>query len=119
MKKPTLAAVALAAAACSGEPPPPCKDTFAPTSYMPDLDMQVGDTVTTDLANHFGPYYCTLGYADEFEAGSADPAVSVSAGGGVLTTIAVEEADSVRVTVGVTEYRRDPTAFHEFFVSVE
>lgn len=93
---------------------------------MPDLDMRVGDTVETSLADHFSPADCLESFMARFgdslfEATSADPAVDVSVSGGVLTTVAIEEADSVRVIVTVSEdaiLGPDPSAFHEFFVSV-
>ncbi|MDE2761402.1 MAG: hypothetical protein OXQ94_02480 [Gemmatimonadota bacterium] len=55
-----------------------------------------------------------------FAVRSADPAaVAVSVSEHVLTTVAIEAADSVRVTVkGSEEEMMDPRAFHEFFVSV-
>jgi len=127
-----LAAVVATIPACGGTAP--CVAEFGPwyagmpdrMDGMPDLEMLVGDVVETPLADHFRPTECLEGllegYGDSlFEARSADPAaVVVSHSGGVLTTVAHEVADSVRVTVTVSKdaIGEVPSAFHDFYVSV-
>lgn len=120
-----LAGVVATMPACVGDPPP-CEAEFGPWGEMPNLDMLVGDTVETSLADHFFPTDCLQGFIADlgdslFAAGSADPAVAVSVSRAVLTTVAIEEAEAVRVTVTVSEdaiMGPDPTAFHDFYVSV-
>ena len=114
-------AAAVAAMACGGGSPS-CVVELGPWGdEMPDLDMLTGDTVKTPLADHFGPVECFEGSGAEsiWMVRSSDPAavaVSISAEH-VLTTVAIDVADSVRVTVG-PEYD-DPEFFHhEFYVSV-
>ena len=114
----TLAA-AVATMACRGGTPA-CLVEFGPWGdEMPDLDMLTGDTVKTSLADHFGPTECLEGSgADIWMARSSDPAavaVSISAEH-VLTMVAIDVADSVRVTVGPTY--EGPQYLHEFYVSV-
>ena len=117
-----LTAVVAATPACTG--PPPCDVEFGyPHGEMPDLYMLAGDTVKTSLVDHFSRTDCFGGFegGDEtWEVRSADPAaVAVSVSEHVLTTVAIEAADSVRVTVkGSEEEMFDPVAFHEFYVSV-
>ena len=113
-----LAAAVVAATACGGSPA--CIVVLGPWGdEMPDLDMMVGDTVKTTLAGHFVPTYCLEGSGpDIWGLQSSNPAavgVSVSAEH-VLRTVAIREADSVRVTVWLSY--DDPQYFHEFFVSV-
>ena len=71
---------------------------------MPDLGMQVGDTVEIFLGDYFSlPPGCvelSRKWGDDiFEASSADPAVAVSIAANLtdLTVAAVAVADSVRV----------------------
>ena len=71
---------------------------------MPDLEMQVGDTVATDLADHFDPIGClTLAEKhgrDALLTESSEPAaVALSVADATLTTVALAAADSVRVAV--------------------
>jgi len=131
----TIAGIALAAGvatvlACGGgSSPHPCL-MFGAWGEMPDLDMLAGDTVETSLLDHFVPRDCIeWAFADDgdkiFAARSADPAaVAVSISGGVLTTAAIAAADSVLVTVALTEWATaialvdDPSVVHEFHVSV-
>ena len=49
-----LAALIATIPACS-ENGADCEAEFGPEGEMPDLDMQVGDTVETPLADHFRP----------------------------------------------------------------
>lgn len=109
-------------AACTGGPAPCGAEFGDPHGEMPDLYMLAGDTVETSLVDHFSAPDCSRFYegGDEtWEVRSADPAaVAVSVSEHVLTTVAIEAADSVRVTVKAEEDRFDPVAFHEFFVSV-
>ena len=118
-----LAAVVAAIPACTGGAAP-CEAEFGyPHGEMPDLDMLVGDRVETPLADHFSRPDC-FGFFEggdrTWEVRSADPAaVAVSVSEHVLTTVAVEAADSVLVTVkGSEEDMMDPVAFHDFYVSV-
>jgi len=124
----TARSIALAVAvattpACTGGYAP-CEAEFGyPHGEMPNLDMLAGDTVETSLADHFSRPDCFGGFEGgdrTWEVRSADPAaVAVSVSEHVLTTVALEAADSVRVTVkGSEEEMMDPGAFHEFFVSV-
>ena len=125
--------IALAAvlAACSGGGDVGCDISLGPTTPMPDLEMHVGDTVETDLRDHFGPEGCVDLNADHesdiWDVESADPsavAVAVSVSEAFLETVALEVADSVRVSVGLTDimdhpdedYSRGPP--HEFVVRV-
>lgn len=130
-------AAAVAMMAC-GETPP-CVVVFGPSGYWdwdsewwvtirpPDLDMLVGDTVKTSLADYFSPSECleSSAPADFWGLRSSNPeavAVSVSAEH-VLTTVAVGVADSVRVTVWPAYYEHpdDPDFedYHQhFYVSV-
>ena len=76
----------------------------------------------TSLADHFSRPDCFGGFEGgdrTWEVRSADQAaVVVSVSEHVLTTVAIEAADSVRVTVkGSEEEMMDPVAFHEFYVS--
>ncbi len=138
-----IAGIALAAAAtipACGESAP-CDVEFGPwysggfdgpRSWvgMPDLDMLVGDVVETPLVDHFRPTGCFESaledYGDSlFVVRSADPAaVAVSHSGGVLTTAAMADADSVLVTVAVFYHQNgdfgpDHLDYrHEFHVSV-
>ena len=116
----TARSIALAAAvatipACTGGAP--CDTYFGyPRGEMPDLDMLVGDTVETPLADYWDSPECIFGGL-VFEARSSDPAavaVSVSDTDSVLTTIAIEDTDSVRVTVQSI----DSGLLHEFLVHV-
>ncbi|MDE2975677.1 MAG: hypothetical protein OXU64_13310 [Gemmatimonadota bacterium] len=126
-----LAAVAATAPACAGGGAPCEAEVRAfGADEMPDLDMLAGDTVETSLLDHFVPRDCIeWAFADDgdkiFAARSADPAaVAVSISGGVLTTAAIAAADSVLVTVALTEWATaialvdDPSVVHEFHVSV-
>ena len=93
----------------------PCNAELVIGDDMPDLEVQVGDTVKTDLADYLAPTECAL--RDwRFEASSSDPAVAVSVSRNVLTTVAIDMADSVRVVVD-TEYAMHPLS-HEFLVRV-
>lgn len=97
---------------------------------MQNLDMLVGDTVVTPLADHFDPRNCVEFAGDHsidiFAATSADPAavaVSIAADLTTLTIAAVDVADSVRVKVWTlfddqAAIGRGPRFFHEFFVQV-
>ena len=109
----------------------PCNLLLVARDGMPDLEMQVGDTVESPLRDHFAPDYClgmdlTDMYGDMFETGSSDPAaVAVSVSGSsvdqTLTTVALDVAESVRVTVRLNPYygRRGVNAKpHEFLVRV-
>ena len=118
----TLAAAV--ATACS-EVGAPCDFEFGPTHGMPDLEMLVGDTVETDLRDHFGRVECSNFFTLHEEiwlVRSSDPsAVAVSKAGAVLTTVALAVADSVRVTVGVVglvDHRDEDDPPHEFLVRV-
>lgn len=118
-----LTAVVAATPACTGGAAP-CEAEFGyPHGEMPDLYMLAGDTVETPLADHFSRPDC-FGFFEggdrTWEVRSADPAaVAVSVSEHVLMTVAIEAADSVRVTVkGSEEEMMDPVAFHEFYVSV-
>ena len=134
------AAVAAAMLGCTGpESPegPSCEVTLGPRGDgMPDLEMQVGDTVRVPLKSHFGPVGCLelweYHHGDMvgiYKIGSSDPAaVAVSVPGGDLETVALEivaigGADSVRVAVAVGAGSSASSAFryprnHEFLVSV-
>ena len=94
---------------------------------MPDLEMQVGDTVETPLNDHFDPGYCLAASPaappDKIVAGSSDPAaVAVSVSGSsvdqTLTTVALGVADSVRVTVRANPNHHAQDEPHEFLVRV-
>ena len=83
---------------------------------MPDLDMLVGDTVETEVWTN-----CSKGLLLGFGAESADSAavaVSVTAADSsiMLTTVAIDVADSVRVTVWWADRYFDH--IHEFHVRV-
>ena len=74
-----------------------------PYGEMPDLDMLVGDTVEASLLDHFNSNSDCLERKASYwwAARSTDSAagvVSISRGH-ILTTVALEEADSVRVAV--------------------
>ena len=95
---------------------------------MPDLEMQVGDTVRVPLKDHFGPVDCLVGleyhyeeYGSDFnyfEAESSDPAaVAVSTSRLDLEAVASGVADSVRVTVW-HNLNMSTVRSHEFHVSV-
>ena len=115
-----IALVAAVATTACGGGTPACLVEIGPWGdEMPDIDMLVGDTVETSLADYFAPADCLEGSgADIWEFRSSDPAaVAVSiAAEHVLTTVALEAADSVRVTVGPTY--EGPQFFHDFYVSV-
>ena len=91
---------------------------------MPDLEMHVGDTVETDLRDHFGPKGCLDHHSWDgyWLIRSADPsAVAVARTETVLETAALAVADSVRVTVGLTvlvNHRFEDNPPHEFLVRV-
>ena len=94
---------------------------------MPDLEMQVGDTARVPLNDHFSPARClgasTAAPPDRLVAGSSDPAavavsVSESYGHHTLTTVALDVADSVRVTVRANPNHHADDEPHEFLVSV-
>ena len=128
----TARSIALAAAvatipACTRGAP--CDAELGPWGEMPDLDMLVGDTVETPLADYFDPRNCVEFAASDdlavFEVRSSDPAAVAASisGNTVLTTTAVAVADSVRVKVWTTfddQAARggDPLFFHEFLVRV-
>ena len=120
-----LAALIAATAACS-EGGAPCDAEMGwPIGKMPDVDMLVGDTVETPLADRFTRPACFSRAGDDiWVVQSADPAaVAVSVSEHVLTTAALGAADSVRVTVGVDNeliggYKGDSLPPHEFFVRV-
>ena len=115
--------LAAAIAAC-GEPDVGCDVSLWPSHPIPDLEMQVGDTVETDLRGHYGSKECVEGWSDRNDVWvvqSADPsavAVSVSVSEAVLVIAALAVADSVRVTVELTDanvfWADDPP--HEFLV---
>ena len=103
-----------------------CDFTVGPRGDgMPDLEMQVGDTVRVPLRDHFGPVECLELWeyhegdlAGAFETGSSDPAaVAVSTSVNDLKTVAIGVADSVRVTVRQNSYFLDDEP-HEFLVRV-
>ena len=104
----------------------PCDSEMGyPRGEMPDLDMLVGETVETPLADHFTRPDCIRDSHNEsryWEARSSDPvavAVSISADGQTLTTAAVSVADSVRVIVHTTLVDPEvPELYHEFLVRV-
>ncbi len=90
---------------------------------MPDLEMQVGDTVRSDLEDYFRPDDCLEGYEERginvFLAESSDPsAVAVSAWYNDLEIVAIGATDSVRVTVGIDPAWTGVSRDHEFLVSV-
>ena len=102
-------------------------EIFAISSHkMPDLDIQVGDTVATPLEDHFSiPRGCaelSRKWGDTlFTPTSSDPAVAVSIADDLTTLLiaAVEATDSARVTVHYSAYRSDfQTDFYEFVVRV-
>ena len=134
-------AVAGAMLGCTGPESPegaPCEATLGPRGDgMPDLEMQVGDTVRVPLKGHFGPVECLElreyhrgeDMVRTYKIGSSDPAeVAVSVSGSGLETVALETvaigvADSVRVAVAVGAASSASSAFryprnHEFLVSV-
>ncbi len=124
-----LAAVVATIAGCSPGGAPCDAEMGWPKREMPDLDMLVGETAETPLADHFSRAECIRsGHSEssDWEVESSDPAavaVSVSADGQTLTTAAVSVADSVRVTVQsiftVEPLKpENPDAYHEFFVRV-
>ena len=103
----------------------PCEAELGPDwlTEMPDLEMQVGDTVRSDLEDYFGPVRCLESYEERGDhallAESSDPAaVAVSAWYSDLEIVAIGATDSVRVTVGTNPawmmFPRD----HEFLVRV-
>ncbi|MDE2975126.1 MAG: hypothetical protein OXU64_10500 [Gemmatimonadota bacterium] len=124
-----LAAVAATAPACAGGGAP-CEAEVRSfgADEIPDFVMLAGDTREVSLLDHFVPRDCMeQALADDgdkiFAARSADPAaVAVSISGGVLTVAAIAAADSVLVTVTLSEWLvlhpDDPTNGHEFHVSV-
>ncbi len=88
---------------------------------MPDLDMLVGDTVKTPLADHFGPADCLALKDWHFETSSADPAAVAVSISPDLTTIEIAAhgvADSVRATVWTDWTGAPGPLLHEFFVWV-
>ncbi len=109
---------------CVTEPEPgePCVTDFTPWNgkEMPDRDMQVGDTAVAFLADHFLPSpagICMRG--GEFEASSSDPsAVAVSVPDTLVMIVALDAADSVRVTVKATSPAAPGPTGHEFLVRV-
>ncbi|MCE2399233.1 MAG: hypothetical protein J4F34_09455 [Gemmatimonadetes bacterium] len=130
-----LALVAAAAATSSGGCAS-CQLSLGGEPYgeMPDLDMQVGDTVVTEVWRYFLPEQCqgeipfSEGHAADLDDSAA---VAVSAGAELLTIVALGVADSVRVRVWSTmggEWDRGPVSgvprsgtvpnFHEFHVRV-
>ena len=120
-----IAIMTLAATIAACSEVPPCTVEFGPKrTGMPDLDMLVGDTVETPLADHFGPDECSSLFTREdiWIVRSSDPsAVAVSKAGAVLEIMALEVADSVRVTVGVVgivDHRDEDDPPHEFLVRV-
>ena len=71
---------------------------------MPDLEMTIGETVKTPLADYYGPEECGRRYyhSEFMKATSADPsAVAVWISDARLVTAALDVADTVRVTVGL------------------
>jgi len=82
---------------------------------MPNLDMSVGDTVETPLADYFAPADCLGRYWENRSSDSLAVAVSVS-DPLVLTTAALDVADSVLVTVTYDIGPEGPS--HEFLVWV-
>ena len=59
-------ALAAAVAACGGPGDAPCSAELGPWGEMPDLDMHVGDTIETDLRDHFSPPGCLkVGWWDD------------------------------------------------------
>ena len=113
--------------ACSGSGGAPCDAEFGgyPYGEMPDLDMQVGDTVETEVWRHFSAEWCPSGTIGGFTASSANPAVvAVSATDLLLTIVALDVADSVRVAVwptydGYTDWSTEDKRYsHEFHVRV-
>ena len=119
----SLAAIAATTACTSGSNP--CVSEFgAWGDEMPDLEMMVGDTARSDLADHFGPRDCmetpwTASWS-LWELRSSDPAavaVLVSAEH-ILETAALGVADSVRVRVALTVFESPDEEFHEFTVRV-
>ena len=121
----TIGSIALAAIvqACTTAKGGPCFiDIYPVGDEMPDLDMLVGDTVETPLEDHFSnaDSGCIRSHAYQlFEASSSDPsAVAVSIlDFPVLRTVALAEADSVRVVVVYAE-DVDTGIDHEFLVRV-
>ena len=120
----TLASIALAAivatTACTTAGGGPCYISIDPmlADEMPDLDMLVGDTVETPLEDHFynADSGCIRAQAyGLFDAQSSVPsAVAVSIlDSPFLRTIALDVADSVRVTVAAWD-----SPSHEFVVRV-
>ncbi len=122
-----LAAALVETTACRGGSPPCFLELGPWGDEMPDLEMLVGDTVEVDLGDHFSPHDC-INYEDNrsFAARSSDPsavAVSVSSNSAVLTTAALDVADSVRVTVWLPYQELvdgvpNPDFLHDFYVSV-
>lgn len=117
-----------AAAACNGGRSVPCEIEFGglPWGEMPDLDMQVGDTVRTEVWRHFSPDWCPVHFSlSNYVAEWSDSAaVVVSVPDSILTIAALAAADSVLVTVWTVKDGRlypDPVkdaGFHEFVVRV-
>ena len=117
----TVRSIALAAVVVGACGPPGSSRCLGPAAVnfsMPSLDILVGDSVETHLAE--APYFdhTCHGYELSYAAKSAEPAaVAVSVSDAVLTTIAIAEADSVRVTVTATD-TSDSSAVHDFHVWV-
>ena len=129
-----LALAAAAVAATSSGGCASCQLSLGgdPWVEMPDLDMQVGDTVVTEVWRHFLPEECqgeipfsTGPYAAELDD-SAAVAVSFDDRGELITIVALGVADSVRVRVWPTSSGDRPRwgapgimdNFHEFHVRV-
>ena len=125
----TLAAAAGAALGCTGSsiPGEACNFTvgaameFDSRGYpmmpvMPDLDMQVGETVKMFTTDHFEPVGCIEDRPEVVVAESADPAaVAVSISGVVLAIDALDVADSVRVTVKPNPALTEPSWNYDFW----
>ena len=127
----TLVAVAVAATSASGCANCQLSMGGEPWGEMPDLDMVVGDTVEIEVWRHFLPEQCqesrfSTGHASD---ASDSAAVAVAAGDYLLTIVALDVADSVRVRVWSTRggdrgprrgVKRSGTNdnFHEFRVRV-
>ncbi|MCE2398869.1 MAG: hypothetical protein J4F34_07535 [Gemmatimonadetes bacterium] len=132
-----LAAAAVAAASSGGCASCQLSRGGDPWVEMPDLDIQVGDTVVIDeVWRHFLPERCQGPGLDErfpdgFSTGphaadssdSAAVAVSFDDQGELLSIVALGVADSVRVRVwstmgGAWDLGPSERNFHEFHVRV-
>ncbi|MDE2975673.1 MAG: hypothetical protein OXU64_13290 [Gemmatimonadota bacterium] len=90
--------------------------------HPPDLDMLVGDTVNTSLADYYEPAECleVWGVWDILlvpPSGAEAVAVSVSAEH-VLTTVAVDVVKHLRVLVGTEPHNPAGHGYLDFHVSV-